>query len=423
MHATNHMTLRGRPTRALCRRIGWAVLWMAVFGAPLAMSRPASAFAASASRWRPTPSFFAPAQSSTLPPATTQSGTLTAVPIVISPPLEQIPRNWGPVTEPRWYVPLVDARELESYLTGSGLDAAGVRAIRETAGTIEGGGMLVRPPAELLLRLAPDVRAKLYLPLMRDERNRVHFDAYRYAGETVDEWLGQASISPETRRLVEPLVYRHTGFLYFADIDLIRDRIDDAERQRLVKGLLRHSTVLLKLSVPDESEVTNLVEYWGRGGRRIDIRPLIESLAGTGERMDVSHLLPPLAREHLYRYPKVTAADLDRPALNNCFWTALNFFNPEPDDRHLDLDFALTRLKSDYYVVHNNLQLGDIVAFLDDKYDVFHVAVYLADGFVFSKNGLSSLAPWTIVPLDHLKGHYFQFAQNWRLTFHRRKDL
>jgi hypothetical protein len=345
------------------------------------------------------------------------------VPIVISPPLEQIPRNWGPLTGPEWFVPVANPRALDTYLTESGLGPADVRAIRETARAIEEGLMLVRPPAELLLRLAPDVRAKLYLPLMRDTRNRVHFEAYRYAGETVDEWLGQAPISPETRRLVDPLVYRHLGFLYFADIDLIRDRIADAELQRLVKGLLRHSTVLLKLSVDDESQVPAVVEYWGRGGRRIDIQPLIESLAGTGERIDVSHLLPPLAREHLYRYPKVTAADLDRPALNNCFWTALNFFNAEPDDRHLDLDFAITRLKSDYFVVHNNLQLGDIVAFLDDRYDVFHVAVYLADGFVFSKNGLSSLAPWTILPLDHLKGHYFQFARDWRLTFHRRKDL
>jgi hypothetical protein len=351
------------------------------------------------------------------------AGTLATVPIVISPPIEQIPRNWGPITGPEWYVRAANARELETYLATSGLTPADVRVIRETARQLDNETIVVTPPVELVRRLSPEVRAGLYLPLMHDERNRVHFEAYRYAGTTVEEWLGQAPVSAETLRLVEPLVYRHTGFLYFADIDLIRDQLEDGELQRLVKGLLRHSTVLLKLSVENQARIPDIIEYWGRGGRRTDIRPLIESVAETGEQIDVSHLLPPLAREHLYRYPRVTAADLYRPALNNCFWTALNFFNVEPDDRHLELDHALNSLKSDYYVVHNDLQLGDIVAFLDDNFDVFHVAVYLADGYVFSKNGLSSLAPWTILPLDDLKGHYFQFAQNWRLTFHRRKDL
>lgn len=36
--------------------------------------------------------------------------------------------------------------------------------------------------------------------------------------------------------------------------------------------------------------------------------------------------LPALARNHLYRYPKLTAADLDKPLLANCLWSALNFF-------------------------------------------------------------------------------------------------
>jgi hypothetical protein len=296
-----------------------------------------------------------------------------------------------------------------------------VRALRATVREIP-DGLVIRPSNDLLARLSPDVRARVYVPLMRDERNRPQFEAYRYFGTTIDEWLG-TRISPDTRRLVEPLIYRHEDFLYFADIDLVRSQIEDGELQRLVKALLRHSTVLAKLSIPEESELPAIVEYWGRGGRRTDIRPLLESIAQNDAQIDISHLLPPLAREHLYRYPKITGADLDRPALNNCFWTALNFFNVEPDDRYLDLDFALTRLRSAYYVVHNDLQLGDVIAFLDDQFDVFHVAVYVADGLVFSKNGFSSLAPWTILPVEHLKGHYFQYAENWRLVFYRRKDL
>jgi hypothetical protein len=193
--------------------------------------------------------------------------------------------------------------------------------------------------------------------------------------------------------------------------------------QWLAKALMRHSTLLVSLAAPEPSETAAIVEYWGRGGRRTDIRPIIESIAGTDRKIDISHLLPTLARQHLYRYPRVSLADLDKPILANCFWTALNFFNQIPDDRFLDVDYALERLRSEYVVVHNDLQLGDIVAFLDDEYEVFHVAVYLVDGLVFGKNGLSSLAPWSILPIDHLKGHYIEHSANWRLSFHRRRDL
>ena len=52
---------------------------------------------------------------------------------------------------------------------------------------------------------------------------------------------------------------------------------------------------------------------------------------------------------------------------------------------------------------------------LDAETDV--VAVRRENGRVGIRNHV------VILPLDDLKGHYFQFAQDWRLTFHRRKDL
>jgi hypothetical protein len=80
-------------------------------------------------------------------------------------------------------------------------------------------------------------------------------------------------------------------------------------------------------------------------------------------------------------------------------------------------------LKQDYYVVQDGLQLGDIAAFFDGRGNLFHVAVHLADGLVFGKNGTSRLAPWTILPIDRLKGHYPEYADDWHVTFHRRNDL
>ena len=176
----------------------------------------------------------------------------------------------------------------------------------------------------------------------------------------------------------------------FADRELVRSRITDREElRRLAKGLLRQTTSRLRLSITNLAEVDTIAAYWGRGGRRTDIQPLLESLAGAAKdrAIDIVHLLPTFARTNLYRYPRVTAEDLNRPELTNCLWTALNFFNDPPDDKYLDPRVAIERLQRDYYLVHNNFQLGDIVALLDGQGRIFHVAVYLADDFVFTKNG------------------------------------
>ena len=74
--------------------------------------------------------------------------------------------------------------------------------------------------------------------------------------------------------------------------------------------------------------------------------------------VDITYLLPDLARRLLYRYQKIGLAELEKSQLDNCFWTALNFFNDDPDDRLLDPKFALERLQQDYYLVHDELQLG-----------------------------------------------------------------
>ena len=328
--------------------------------------------------------------------------------------------------------------ELEGLLTSFGLgrdDAARLRSSARSAAPVP--GLFVVPDAELVGRLAPDIRARLYLWLGRSALSGytdapINFDqvsSYRFYGDSPDDWF--SGLAPDTRRLVDPYVYRHDGFMYFADIEQVRSRIDDPdELQRLAKRLLRHATLLVHVKVPSPAAVETMAEYWGRGGRRTDLRPLLESLArgagtdpGPQGLIDVSHLLPPLARQHLYRYPRPTVEDLERPLLANCLWTALNFFNAEPDDRYLDPEVAMAALKRDYYLVQDNFQLGDVVVFSDARGNLVHVAVYLAADLLFSKNGTSALSPWSILPIDRLAGHYVEYADDWKITYHRRKDL
>jgi hypothetical protein len=356
-------------------------------------------------------------------------GQLEITPVVISPPIEYISRQWPPPHAPQWYFGRTSPENLREFLAGAGLGSADLQALMATARSLPPiQGIVVTPSPDLVRRLPPDVRGRLYLRLAETPQNDDQVGAYRFFGSTLQDWLGTApGLSPATVRLVEPLVYRANGFMFFADLDLIRPEIRDAdELQRLAKRLLRQSTALVKLKLDDRSDIAAISDYWGRGGRRTDIRPLLESIAGTpgaDHEIDIAHLLPPLPRQHLYRYPRLSVADFEKPLLANCLWTALNFFNDTPDDRVLDVQVAMRRLKDDYYLIQDGFQLGDILVFTDDDGNLFHVAVYLADNLVFGKNGSSYLAPWTILPMERLKGHYIENREHWHMTVHRRKDL
>lgn len=362
-------------------------------------------------------------------------GQLLTVPIAISPPTDYIPRDMGAERPLAWYFPTMSPAALEKYLLSLGLSRNEATRLRETQREAAGVGTVVTPDVELVRGLSPEVRARVYLDLGRfaaaSANETINLDqvtAFRYFGSSVEAWLN--GVSPEIVALVEPYVYRHNGFLYFADLNIVRPSFANSDVERLlVKDLLRQETLLVALNMKDASNVDAISEYWGRGGRRTDIRPLIESIGSraqahvTPARVDIVHLLPTLPRENMYRYPKPTIKDLEKPVLANCLWTALNFFNAEPDDRYLDTTAAIEQLKTSYYLVYDNFQLGDIVAFSDARGGLVHVAVYLADDLVFGKNGASPMAPWTILPLERLAGHYVEYADTWRITYHRLKGI
>jgi hypothetical protein len=355
-------------------------------------------------------------------------GRLTLIPIVISPPMEYVPAEWGRDSGPlEWYFPGAPLESVEAFLSASGLTLDQIQRLRLTARPdVRIKGFILSPDPAMVRGLSRETRARLYLEMGKTDMNFDQANAFRFQGPSSEAWLRGSLISPETRQLIEPLIYRDGDYLLFADMKIVRSQIkDNQELQRLVKVLMRQSTVIVKLSVPKESDIAALAEYWGRGGRRTDLRPLLESVAGQGEdrSIDIVHVLPMFARNYLYRYPRMTWADFEKPLLTNCLWSALNFFNQQPDDRFLDVNVALKTLRRDYHIVQHDYQLGDIVGFFDSNGTLFHVASYLADGMVLSKNGMTPMSPWAITTVDQLKNFYRQRSPNPQVIYHRRNDL
>ena len=165
------------------------------------------------------------------------------------------------------------------------------------------------------------------------------------------------------------------------------------------------------------------MRYWGRGGREKLIRPLLESMAKLpgGASINISYLLPPSARNQLYTFPSSWANPQSRE--QDCVWTAMNFFQDPPDARFLDPAFAREVLRTRYQSVTGKPVFGDIVALLDAAGNGIHLCVYLADDYVYTKNGLTYLQPWVIMKLSDTLACFASESEPHLAVFRLKSDL
>ena len=107
--------------------------------------------------------------------------------------------------------------------------------------------------------------------------------------------------------------------------------------------------------------------------------------------MDVIELLPPIPSVQLYTDP-LPQNPLAGPALrHDCYWTTINFLRDPPDDHYANSYYFLEKLKKDFFPIVTDSRYSDVVLFAKPDGVTIHSAVYLADNFVYSKNGFTDL--------------------------------
>jgi hypothetical protein len=147
-------------------------------------------------------------------------GQLEYTPIVISAPLEYVTEGAvdysGPVV---WHVPNVGSRGLSALLKSIGLKSMlTVELETMSRANVSLPGMSLYPSREFIVSLGAEDRAKLYLTLADYGQNIDIRAQFLFHGESPDEWFAGSGVSAETRKLVEPLIYRHGDFMCFADM-------------------------------------------------------------------------------------------------------------------------------------------------------------------------------------------------------------
>jgi hypothetical protein len=332
-------------------------------------------------------------------------GQLETTDIVIAPPLEFVDAMTADRTSTDWHMPGINMAQFSQFLARLPIREDSRSQILALSRAVD-EGIVVSPSDELIWALTPEERGALYRTLALYPANLVQLNAFRFSG-TAEQWLSGSGIREETFELVEKLVYQHGKLVFLADIQPLMERIERREQSRLLKALAGEHTLAVRLRVTANDNIAELVEYWGRGRRAKDVRPILESLSKVpgGGSIDVAHLLPAFARMRLYTYPRPATPDDDAWGWH-CHWTAMNFFSAAPDQGYSSLEAVVSDLKAKCHPIYRNPALGDLVIFSDKDGEMFHSAVYVADDIVFTKNGPSFSRPWMYMRMDQMKDFY-----------------
>jgi len=336
-------------------------------------------------------------------------GELEHVPIVIERPDEFVYfRFTDPAaTVTRWFFGGYSREQLSSFLKSVDLTPEQQSLLLDISKWEQAtNGVVVAPGKEIILGLSRSAREKIYSILADWPENNYQHNPYLFHVDDSEEWFENSGLSDQTLGFINGLLYQRGSTLCFSDLPEVYSSIEARERKRLMKTLSRRPTVLMKLHVKADTDVNRLVEYWGKGGRAKDLRPLLESLtrAPGGAAIDVIHLLPRFARMLVYTYPYPSNEPI--AAGRNCFWTALNFFSEKPDDRFCDFREVEKEIQEAYYPILDEPIFGDVVFLVDQRGGAIHAAVYLADDMVFTKNGRHFSEPWRIMSVKAMLAEY-----------------
>jgi hypothetical protein len=308
-----------------------------------------------------------------------------------------------------WVFSCQDAAQVKALFLTNGLSPEQAdKALEPSRVQVQGNNVRFLPGEDFLLSLAPAARTQLYGALYGKGVNLYLDFPYIFRRGSLESAYADARLHPEDVALLKQLVYPAGEAMRFSDYELLLNRIPTkARRMAMAQVLSRQSAVLVRLYIRPDSDIDQLVNYWGHVPtvRSEDIRPLMQSLKAMpdGGTLSLLYLLPPFARERLYTFPLVQENSAVRM---DCHWTTFNFSKGQPDNRFNDPNFALHCIQTNYCEIAAPSVYGDVIMLLNSKSQFVHSAVYLADDLVFTKYGSNSLQPWLITHLKDMMEEY-----------------
>jgi hypothetical protein len=352
-------------------------------------------------------------------------GTLLTHAIELERPAEYLTEE---VTSPKpevWTFAGRRAVEVKSLLLKNGVsETQAAEALVPGNFTEKDSGTELKPSEKFLMSFTPEQRRTLYLALAGAGVNLYLDFPYIFPGTGLADICNSGQLRPEEVALIKLLAYPNGSATQLSDYFFLLEKIPTQERRiKVTQALSRQSAVLARLAVRPDTDIDKLAGYWGNvpNVRLTNIRPLMESLKQLpeGGSMSLLYFLPKFARERLYTFP--LPAQAEDPTMD-CHWTTFNFFNEPPDNRFNDPSYAVQYIQKNYYQIAAPSQYGDILLLMNDRQEVKHSAVFIADDIVFTKNGNNYRQPWMLMRIPDLLATYPATPQMKAIYMRRKTD-
>jgi hypothetical protein len=325
---------------------------------------------------------------------------------------------------PKWFFQGFSASALSQFLNSCELRPAEKKLLLDKKfWNVSSNGCWITPSEKVVYSLSPQSRQRIYSVLAKAPANYPQYFAFSFPLNSFDAKFKESGLPGEQLEKIRRLTYTNAGQLCFADLQVAETLLKPSEFNDLVQTLCAVPAYMLRLHITPESDIDALVKYWGKGGREKLIAPLLSSMARVpgGTALNISYLLPPFARLRLYTYPD--AWDDPTALRQDCIFTSLNFFNATPDTNYLDQACRERVLNSDYAMINDDPCFGDLITVVGADDHVVHVCVYIADGFVFTKNGASHAQPWVLMKMPDMLMVYNALEKSRRILFLRHKEM
>jgi len=336
-------------------------------------------------------------------------GDLTIRAIYLEAPSYLIELVGKPSSKPRWAFANGTDASVRALFQRAGIPAdIQARLLDPAQRQQQDGALIIFPSVDDLIALTPEMRTIVYPELAKSDLNEFHQNPIFIIGADLEDWLRQSKLSNKQKEIFRKMVWRRGRALAFSDLRtllLFSETPEDVTQ--VFKTITRTRSLLLSLRLPPNADMAALSNYWSGGFADADTLPLLQAAIQRESVMeiDVSHLLPALARRRLYTYPTLDQTVNGR--LPDCHWTSLNFFNNTARSYYLDTRLAAGALLSQYERVNAPYRFGDVLAFVSSE-SVLHSCVFIADDVVYTKNGENILAPWVFQRMDDVMAIYQQ---------------
>jgi hypothetical protein len=308
-------------------------------------------------------------------------------------------------SEEKWLFPEMDREDVRQWMTSNGFNEKAMQELVTAEPEENPQGLYLHPTQKWIAALEPLQRKKIHGLLAKNSINHFSENPYLFSSDVLQQVRSNPIMQGEVGELFDKLLYPRGMAMCLSDVGCLLSYLKDPQQcPELLKLLTRTKTALLKLEIDGSSDIPALVNYWAGPFNLKDFLPLLESVKRENRtsRLDIIHLLPPVARQIVYTYPLEDGAGEKR----DCHWTAMNFFEESKNDKYLDLQEIALELESHYVNVEKPEKFGDIIMFTPDGNDVLHSCVYLAADMVFTKNGMGIHQPYTIASLQEVASIY-----------------